>query len=67
MTFAEKVQEVRGLLRLTQMQLATELEVAFTTINRWEKGRNEPQFLERRKFDDFCKKHGIIFNDKGEV
>lgn len=63
MTFSEKVQEVRGQLMLTQAQLAAELGVAFSTINRWEKGRNEPQFLERRKFDDFCKKHNIKFEE----
>ncbi len=64
MTFSEKVQEVRGQLKLTQAQLAKELGVAFSTINRWEKGRNEPQFLERRKFDEFCQKKGIKFDDK---
>jgi len=63
MTFSEKVQEVRGRLMLTQQQLAKEIGVAYSTINRWENGHNEPQFLERRKFDDFCKKHGIVFDE----
>ena len=64
MTFGEKVQEVRGQLRLTQAQLAAEIGVAYSTINRWVNGHNEPQFLERRKFDDFCKQHGITFEEK---
>ena len=62
MTFSEKVQEVRGQLLLTQEQLAAALGVAYSTINRWENGHNEPQFLERRKFEDFCKKHEIVFD-----
>jgi len=62
MTFGEKVLEARGQLLLTQEQLAKELGVAFSTINRWEKGKNAPQFLEQRKFDDFCKTRGVVFN-----
>ena len=63
MTFSEKVRELRGQLKLTQVQLAAELGVSFTTVNRWEKGHNEPQFLERRKFDEFCIERGVKFND----
>jgi len=48
MTLGEKVQEVRGQLRLTQAQLAAEIGVAYSTINRWVNGHNEPQFLEKR-------------------
>jgi len=64
MTFSEKVMEARGQLRLTQKQFAELLGVSYTTINRWEKGHNEPQFLERRNFDDLCKKHGITFDSE---
>lgn len=66
MIFSQKVQEVRGRLMLTQQQLANELGVAFSTVNRWERGHSEPQFLERRKFDDFCKKHEIVFAKREE-
>jgi len=63
MTFSEKVQEARGQLMITQAQLAEALGVSFSTVNRWEKGRNEPQFLERRKFENFCKERGVTFAD----
>lgn len=63
MTFSEKVQEARGQLMLTQMQLAAELGVAYSTINRWEQGKNQPQFLERRKFENFCKAKGVKFDE----
>ena len=63
MTFGEKVQEARGQLMLTQMQLAAELGVAYSTINRWEQGQSQPQFLERRKFENFCKAKGVKFDE----
>ena len=63
MNFPDKLQEVRGRLYMTQKQLAAELGISFTTLNRWEKGHNKPTFLAKRKFDDYCKKKGIIFPD----
>lgn len=66
MTFSEKVLELRGRLQITQMQLAELLGVSFTTVNRWEKGYHDATILVRRRFDDLCKKHGIIFDYEGE-
>ncbi len=63
MIFSKKVEEVRGKLQITQKQLADLLGVGYHTVNRWEKGHNEPSFLARRKFDDLCKEHGIQFCD----
>lgn len=63
MKFSEKVLEVRGRLLISQEQLAEEIGVSFATINRWEAGRNEPSFLAQRKFNDFCEKKGITFDD----
>jgi DNA-binding XRE family transcriptional regulator len=63
MTFSEKIREVRGRLYLTQQALAKELGVDYTTVNRWEGGKCEPSFLATRRFDDFCKERGIIFNE----
>lgn len=36
MTFAEKVKYVRGVLLISQKELAKELGVSNVTINRWE-------------------------------
>lgn len=62
MKFSEKVLEVRGRLLISQEQLAEEIGVSYATINRWEQGRNEPSFLTKRKFNDFCEKKGIKFD-----
>ncbi|MDR3217147.1 MAG: helix-turn-helix domain-containing protein [Clostridiaceae bacterium] len=63
MTFSEKVQEARYRLNLTQEQLAKELGVAFSTVNRWENGIYSATFLVRRKFEDYCKERGVVFDD----
>jgi transcriptional regulator with XRE-family HTH domain len=66
MTFREQVQEVRARLNLTQIQLASELGVAISTVNRWESGKFNATFLVRRRFESYCKQHGITFEEKSE-
>lgn len=63
MTFSEKVLEVRGHLQITQAQLAELLGVSYSSVNRWEGGHYEATKLVKRRFDDLCKKYGIIFDD----
>jgi putative transcriptional regulator len=43
------VRELRSLMQLTQVQLATELGVAYETINRWENGHMNPSPLALRQ------------------
>lgn len=63
MTFADKVKFVRGKLQLSQIQLAKELKVSNVTVNRWEMKGLKPSFLVEQKFEMFCKKHNIWFED----
>ena len=39
---AERVKSVRLALGLSQVALAEKLQVAFSTINRWERGKTRP-------------------------
>lgn len=64
MNFSEKILELRLRLQITQRQLAEQLGVSFTTVNRWEKGHYEATALVRRRIDDLCKQNGINFDDK---
>lgn len=64
--FSDKVLELRGRLQITQVQLAELLGVSYSTVNRWEGGHYEATKLVRHKFDELCKKHGIIFDENGE-
>ena len=67
MTFADKVKFVRMKLYLSQAQLAKEIGVSFATVNRWESKGYEPQLASVGRFNDFCEKHGITFEEDGET
>lgn len=59
MTFPEFVKRVRQNLNLSQQQLAKELNVNFTTINRWENSRVIPSNLAIRSFIEYCNSKNI--------
>ncbi|MFH1135781.1 MAG: helix-turn-helix transcriptional regulator [Pseudomonadota bacterium] len=54
--FAEKVKEARLQLGLSQEELAHELGVSFSTINRWENNKTVPFKLARKQFEAFCER-----------
>lgn len=54
--FPETVKNVRATLGLSQEELAHELGVSFSTINRWENRQTKPIKLARRQFEMFCKR-----------
>ena len=63
MEFSQLVLEVRKTLKITQEQLARELGVSFSTVNRWEKGRANPNNLAKRAFFQFCKDNDIDIDE----
>ena len=67
MEFSEKVKFVRMKLYLSQMELSKELGVSYATVNRWENQGKLPQLAQLGKFNDFCEKNGISFNDSTEL
>ena len=50
------VKEVRRQLALCQEDLARELGVSYTTVNRWENGQSNPSRMARALFHSFCEK-----------
>ena len=42
MTFADAILKLRSERRLSQTQLAEELGVSYTSVNRWENGKTHP-------------------------
>jgi len=50
------VKKVRRQLALSQEDLARELGVSYTTINRWENGQSQPSKMAKVLFDSFCEK-----------
>lgn len=54
MEFALIVKQVREELQLSQEQLARELSISFSTINRWENGKTKPSQMAKELFFAFC-------------
>jgi putative transcriptional regulator len=59
MTFGSTVKIVRSKLGYSQEQLARELNISFSTVNRWENGRNKPSQMARELFIILCKNNRI--------
>jgi DNA-binding transcriptional regulator YiaG len=63
MELSKKVRLVREKLEISQEDLARALNVSYATINRWENSKTKPTRLALGVFDDYCKKHGIKFDE----
>lgn len=59
MTFNEIIKSIRNQLGITQEQLAHELNVSFSTVNRWENGHRIPKKLAIVYLIEFCKRKDI--------
>lgn len=59
MIFGEKIKLARKKQFLIQEAMAKEMGVSFSTLNRWENGKAEPNYAAQKAFHDFCVKHGI--------
>jgi DNA-binding transcriptional regulator YiaG len=64
MTFSEFVISVRRKLHLSQKQLASAINVSYSTINRWENGHVIPSNLAVKSFYDFCENNFIEIPDE---
>ncbi len=59
MDFGKTVRLVRNELKLSQEQLARELSISFSTVNRWENRRSQPSQMAKELFFNYCKKKRI--------
>lgn len=59
MTINDIVKNVREQLNITQEQLAHELGISFSTINRWENGHTSPSKLAKVRLIGFCYSNNI--------
>jgi transcriptional regulator with XRE-family HTH domain len=57
--FGDIIKKVRKQLGITQEQLARELDISFSTINRWENGHTSPSKLARRRLLEFCRNKNL--------
>lgn len=59
MTINEIIKTIRKELNVSQEQLARDLNVSFTTLNRWENNRSKPSRLASIQIKDYCIQRGI--------
>lgn len=59
MNFSDIVKAVRIYLGITQEQLARDLNISFSTINRWENGRTTPSRLAKMRFIEYCLQRNV--------
>ena len=52
MRWDKLIKDLRDKLMLSQTEMATLLDVAFATVNRWENGKNEPTIKAKRKIKE---------------
>ena len=61
MAFSSEIKVIRQKAFLTQEAFAKELDMAFSTVNRWESGTTHPNISAMKKSKEFCDKNDISF------
>ena len=59
MTFSEIIKYIRKENNYTQEQFARELNVSFSTVNRWENSHTAPSVLAKMRLLEYCKKNRV--------
>ena len=59
MKLNDNIKLIRLHLGITQEQLAHDLGIIFSTINRWENGRTVPSKLAKLRFLAYCSQNNI--------
>ena len=54
MTFAEELKRIRQRKFLSQDAFAREVNVSFSTVNRWESGKTKPNLSAMKSIKEFC-------------
>lgn len=61
MDFSDEIRNIRQSCLLSQEAFAKELNVSFSTVNRWETGKTNPNYEIMSKLALFCKKKNLDF------
>lgn len=61
MSFSEELKSIRQHSFLSQEAFARELNVSFSSVNRWEGGRAKPNLAAMKHIKEFCDKQNINF------
>ncbi len=61
-SFAEALKSVRKRCFLSQEAFARELNVSFSSVNRWESGKAKPSLAAMKSIKAFCENQSIDFS-----
>lgn len=61
MSFAEELKRIRQRSFLSQEVFAKEVDVSFSTVNRWEGRKTKPNINTMKNIKEFCATHEIDF------
>lgn len=59
MELDEILKSIRKELNISQEQFARDLNVSFTTLNRWENNRTTPSRLAKMRIIDYCNEKNV--------
>ena len=62
MSLGDEIRQIRQKSFLTQEDFSIVLNVAASTVNRWEMGKAKPTYKTMKLIDDYCKEKGIEFD-----
>lgn len=63
MSFSEELKDIRRHSFLSQEAFSRELNVSFSSVNRWEGGRAKPNMVAMKNIKAFCESHNIDFSN----
>ena len=63
MSFSEELRNIRRHSFLSQEAFARELNVSFSSVNRWEGGRSKPNMEAMKSIKAFCETHNVDFSN----
>lgn len=62
MGFPEEIKRARQRCFLTQGDFAKEVNVAFSTVNRWESGKAKPNLIAMKNIKAFCERNSLEYS-----
>ena len=63
MSFSGELKSIRQHCFLSQEAFARELNVSFSSVNRWESDRSKPNMVAMKNIKAFCESHNIDFSN----
>ena len=63
MSLSDELKSIRQHSFLSQEAFARELNVSFSSVNRWEGGRAKPNIAAMKSIKAFCESHNIDFSN----